>query len=113
MSRFVHHIQPTNSEQYSVPMTRSGSRGRQDDPGYVGFATTSADAKFIRERLAEEPWRFLTSAEFLNKPATVVDKLRKAYSRFIMYNRDSMKNGVRRIGLYYLFRCVQKNLGIR
>ena len=79
-------------------MTQSNnSRGKQENPDYTGFATTSPDAQFICERLIEEPWRFLTNPDNVSRPAGVVDKLRKAYARLIMNNCDSMKNGVRRI----------------
>ena len=72
-------------------------RGKQEDPEYTGFVTTSPDTQFIRKMLVEEPWRFLTNPDHVSRSEGVVDKLRKAYSRLLMYNRDSMKNRVRRI----------------
>ena len=99
MSRYYHHVTPCNPDTLDIIMTRSNnSRGKQEENlDYTGFTTTSQDAQFIRERLVEEPWRFLPNPDHVSRPAGVVDKLRKAYARLVMYNRDSMKNRVRRI----------------
>ena len=87
MSRYYHHVTPCNPDTLDIIMTRSNnSRGKQENPDYTGFTTTSPDAQFIRERLVEEPWRFLPNPDHVSRPAGVVDKLRKAYARLVIFH---------------------------
>ena len=96
MSRYQNYVFPHNQDTIQDTMART-RKANQDDSCYEGFTTTSEDAKFVREQLVKEPFRFLNEVGDMNRPARVVDKLRKAFVRLIRFNRDSMKNGIRRI----------------
>ena len=80
----------------SIMSTRNNNR-QSDNAALLSFRTTGNDGKFVRERLVAEPNRFFNDPKCLKKPAEVTDKLRRAFARLCVYNRDSMKGGVARL----------------
>ena len=77
-------------------MPRLNNKNSSED-ALLSFCTTNNNAKFVREKLVEEPNKYFTTTKCLKKPAEVMDKLRKAHARLLVYNQDSMKGRISRI----------------
>ena len=90
----------TKGPVFSMP-PRSSNRSKKVsnslDEQLESFTTTSSDAMSIRDVIMKTPYKFLPDISYLNKAASVTDKLRKAYKSLTLYDRNSMKGGIRRI----------------
>ena len=89
------YIQPYNQDTITAVMPRV-KKGKEDTD-YEPFSTTGEDGRVARQLLLKEPLRYFNEFQDCGRPARVVDKLRKAHGRFMKFNRDSLKNGIRKI----------------
>ena len=89
------YIQPYNQDTIAAVMPRV-KKGKEDTD-YELFNTTGEDGRVVHQLLLKEPLCYFNEFQDCGRPARVVDKLRKAHGRFMKFNRDSLKNGIRKI----------------
>ena len=89
MSRFVKGI---SNSSFMPPKRKKVS----DEEG-MSFKTTEEDGRLVRQILMREPLRYLNDFGDTGQPARVMEKLRKAHTRYMGFKRESLKNGIRKI----------------
>ena len=77
-----------------MPLTRTNKKPRTSEAGR-SFAVTGHEGASVK-RILKDSAKYITVHE-LRTPAKVVDKLRRDFADLGLFNRNSMKLGVRKI----------------